>query len=201
LSFAAPDPQNLPHLGSTEKEGFMLKNKLTYGAGAGLIVGIPLFAMTLAFKDNPPPEQFGMLIGYAIMLVALSLVFVAVKRHRDVDLGGVISFWRALTLGLGVSAVAGVLYVLAWEAAVAAAGPSFISDYMAKYIAQQQAAGLAGDALVKLTREMEAFQTQYANPLFRLPITFLEIFPVGVVVSLVSAGLLRNRNFLPARRG
>jgi len=30
--------------------------------------------------------------------------------------------------------------------------------------------------------------------------TFIEIFPVGVLVSLVSAGLLRNSRFLPVRR-
>jgi hypothetical protein len=48
---------------------------------------------------------------------------------------------------------------------------------------------------------MEAFKVQYANPMFRLPMTFAEIFPVGVLVSLVSAGLLRNSRFLPARRG
>jgi hypothetical protein len=178
----------------------MLNRILGYGAAAGVIVGAPLFGITVAFKDNPPPEQFGMLFGYTIMLVALSLVFVAVKRHRDIDLGGVISFWRALVLGLGVSVVAGIFYVVAWEAALAASGADFIGEYTRKYIAQQQAAGLAGEALAKLQREMQAFNLQYANPLFRLPLTFIEIFPVGVLVSLVSAGLLRNRNFLPARR-
>jgi hypothetical protein len=178
----------------------MFNRILSYGAGAGLIVGIPLFAITLAFKDHPPSEQYGMLIGYSIMLVALSLVFVAVKRYRDVDLGGVISFWRALVLGLGVSVVAGVFYVIAWEATLAVAGGDFIGEYTRKYIAQQQAAGLAGEALAKLTREIEVFNAQYANPLFRLPMTFVEIFPVGVLVSLISAALLRNRNFLPAQR-
>jgi hypothetical protein len=47
---------------------------------------------------------------------------------------------------------------------------------------------------------MEAFKVQYANPMYRLPMTFVEIFPVGVLVSLVSAGLLRNSRFLPFRR-
>ena len=39
----------------------------------------------------------------------------------------------------------------------------------------------------------------YANPLFRLPITFVEMFPIGVLISLVSAAVLRNSRFLPAR--
>jgi hypothetical protein len=46
---------------------------------------------------------------------------------------------------------------------------------------------------------MEAFKLQYANPMIRMPMTFAEIFPVGLLVSLVSAGLLRNPRFLPAR--
>jgi hypothetical protein len=47
--------------------------------------------------------------------------------------------------------------------------------------------------------EMDAFRVQYANPLFRLPMTFAEIFPVGVLVSLISAAILRNPRVLPAR--
>ena len=55
-------------------------------------------------------------IGYLTMLVGLSLVFGAIKRHRDAELGGVIRFWPAFGLGLGVSFVASLCYVLAWEA-------------------------------------------------------------------------------------
>jgi hypothetical protein len=41
---------------------------------------------------------------------------------------------------------------------------------------------------------------QYADPLYRLPMTFIEIFPIGVLVSLIAAALLRNRRFLPVLR-
>jgi hypothetical protein len=44
-------------------------------------------------------------------------------------------------------------------------------------------------------------KVQYANPLYRLPMTFAEIFPVGLLVSLVTAGPLRNSVILPAQRG
>lgn len=47
---------------------------------------------------------------------------------------------------------------------------------------------------------MQRFRTQYANPLFRMPMTFTEIFPVDVLVSRISAALLRKPGFLPARR-
>src|SRR6201986_2493917 len=143
---------------------------------------------------------YGMVIGYLIMLIALSTVFVAIQRRRDTDLGRVIKFWPAFGLGLGISFIAAVLYVVSWETACSIAHLDFAGSYAKAMIAQQQAKGASAEALAKLTAEMEQFKIQYANPLYRWPMTFIEIFPVGVLVSLISAALLRNSRFLPARR-
>lgn len=177
----------------------MLRYILTYGVIAGAVVGIPLSIMTLSMSGHAM-MRYGMLIGYATMLIALSAVFLAIKRHRDSDLVGVIRFWPALGLGLAISMVAGVIYVLAWEASTAIAHADFAGGYARAMIAQKEAQGVSGAALAKFTAQMEQFKLQYANPLYRLPMTFIEVFPVGVLVSLVSAGLLRNSRFLPARR-
>jgi hypothetical protein len=176
----------------------MLRKILSHGALAGLIVGIPLFGLTVAMKGHPP-LKYGVLLGYLTMLIALSTVFVAIKRQRDEDGGGVIRFWPALALGLGISLVASVFYVLAWEAALAVTGMDFAGDYAKALVAQQEAKGLSADALARFKAEMELFKQQYASPLYRIPMTLAEIFPVGVLVSLVSAGLLCNRRFLAAR--
>ena len=170
----------------------MLRKILSYGAIAGLIVGLPLFGMTVA-RSGHPPLTYSMVLGYLIMLIALSTVFVAIKRRRDVDLGGAIGFWPAFGLGLGISVVAGVFYVLAWEAALAVTHMDFASSYAKLVIAQQQAHGASAADLAKLSADMERFKAQYANPVYRIAMTFTEIFPVGVLVSLVSAGLLRKR--------
>ncbi|OOG46664.1 DUF4199 domain-containing protein, partial [Rhodanobacter sp. C01] len=112
-----------------------------------------------------------------------------------------IGFWPALGVGLGVSFIAGIFYVVAWEAVQAMTHMDFATSYANAIIASEKAKGASAEALAKLTADMEAFKVQYANPMYRLPMTFAEIFPVGVLVSLVSAGLLRNSRFLPARRG
>jgi len=177
----------------------MLKKILSYGVVAGLIAGIPLSVLVIAM-DGQPPMQYGMVIGYLTMLIALSAVFIAIKRYRDTELGGVIGFWPALGIGLGITVVAGIIYVAAWESAVAITHLDFGTAYANALIDQEKAKGVSGEALAKFTAEMEAFKKQYANPLFRLPMTFAEIFPVGVLVSLVSAGLLRNSRFLAVRR-
>lgn len=177
----------------------MYRNILWFGVIAGLIVGIPLFGITVGLNGHPS-ESWGVIVGYLTMLIALSTVFVAIKRHRDTDLGGVIGFWPAFGLGLGISVVAGVFYVLAWEAALAYTHMDFAGDYARMLIEKQRAQGVTGEALARFTAEMETFKAQYANPFYRLTMTFTEIFPVGLLVTLVSAGLLRNSRFLPARR-
>jgi hypothetical protein len=180
-------------------ENDMLRKILIYGVIAGAIVGVPVFGMAFALKNDPAPS-WGLVVGYLTMLIALSAVFVAVKRYRDEELGGVIRFWPALALGLGISFVASVCYVVAWEAGLAFTGMDFAGEYSRVLIEQQRAKGVSGEALARFVAEMEEFKVQYANPLFRLPMTFVEIFPVGVLVSLLAAGLLRNSRFLPARR-
>lgn len=179
----------------------MLRKILSYGAIAGLLIGGVLSLIIVTMGDRMQHGATGMLIGYLTMLVGLSLVFVAIKRHRDADLGGVIRFWPAFALGLGVSFIASVFYVIAWEATQAITGMDFASTYASAVIERQKAAGISGEALAKLVADMEQFKINYANPAYRLPMTFTEIFPVGVIVSLISAALLRNSRLLPARRG
>jgi hypothetical protein len=176
----------------------MLRYILIYGVIAGAVVGVPLSILTLTMSGQTM-MHYGMLIGYLIMLIALSAIFVAIKRHRDEDLGGVIKFWPALLLGLGISFVAGVIYVVAWEVSCAIAHVDFAAAYAKAMIAQEEAKGVSGAALARFKAEMDQFKIQYANPFYRWPMTFVEIFPVGVLVSLVSAGLLRNARFMPAR--
>ena len=176
----------------------MLRIVLAYGVAAGLIVAAPMFAMlTLAPRNDIATSP---LTGYLIMMLALSLVFVGVKRYRDRVQGGVIKFMPAFFIGLAISAVAGIIYVIGWEITLAATDFAFIDGYSEAMIAAERAkAGVTPADMARVTAQMAEFRTQYANPLFRLPMTFIEIFPVGLLIALISAALLRNPRFLPAR--
>ena len=169
----------------------MPKTVLTAGLAAGLIAGgvASLFALLLSHNI---PSGWGMAIGYLTMLVALSAIFVAVKRQRD--LTGTIGFWRAFGMGLAITLIASVLYALCWEVALAImGGPDAFIDGYAKGLRRHGAT--AADLA-----QVEAMRVGYHNPLIRLPMTMTEIAPVGVLVSLVTAALLRNARFMPARR-
>ena len=178
----------------------MLKRIGWAGLIAGVISGGFLFAMMLAFRGVPLEDNnLGALLGYASMLVALSFIFIAVKRQRDIAQGGVIGFLPAFGMGLAISFVAGVIYALAWEATLAVTGLDFGGAYSEASIRMAEEKGMAGAELEAYTAKMQAFRAMYANPVFRIPMTFTEIFPVGALVSLVSALLLRNSRFMPSR--
>lgn len=179
----------------------MLQSILRNGLIAGLIVGIPMIVLWLTLGEDAPTGMLGMAIGYTTMLVALSVIFLAVKHRRDVANGGVIKFLPAFLMGLGISAVAGVFYVLAWEAVLALSGMDFGAMYAQHLTEAARARGATEAELAAELAKAEEFAKMYANPLFRMPITFTEILPVGLLVSLVSALLLRNSRFMPARTG
>ena len=173
-----------------------MKYVLIFGALAGGIVSAVLFTGIAIGSDH----GFGSLwFGYLTMLVALSFVFVGVKRYRDVEQGGVISFGRALALGLGIATVASLIYMVVWEGYLAATGYQFMDQYIASARAGLEAQGITGTALDAQMADMEAMGEQYDNPIFRLPMTFVEIFPVGLLIAVLSAALLRNPRVLPAR--
>jgi len=177
----------------------MLRTILKYGVIAGLVVGALLFAVTVGFHDTLGFGAIGMAIGYASMLVALSAVFVGIKAHRDGDRGGVIGFWRAFGLGLGISLVASLFYALAWEAVLAVTKMDFIAAYTDHVLAGMRAKGASAAELAATAKEMADFATSYANPWVRMGMSMSEILPVGELVSAISAGLLRRPQFLPAR--
>lgn len=175
----------------------MLRIALIYGLIAGLIViGSITLGIIMSKGEGAMASEW---LGYLLMIFALSLIFFGIKRHRDRNLGGVIKFLPALGVGLLISAVAGVAYLVGWETYLAFSGSEFIDGYTAAMIEKKQAAGLAGAELEAFIAKMEAAKLQYAQPLYRIPITFLEIFPVGIVISLISAAILRNPGVFPAQ--
>ena len=176
----------------------MQKYVFTYGGIAGAVIILSMIlSLSLAGieSENMASLQW---LGYLIMIVAFSLIFIGIKRYRDRELGGVIKFSTAALLGLGMTLIASVIYVVVWEINLELTDHAFIADYTRSAIEKKEAAGVSGAELEAYVAEMAKMEEQYANPLFRVPITFLEIFPVGLLISLVAAAVLRNSRFLPA---
>ena len=133
------------------------------------------------------------------MLVALTGVFLGVKHYRDRELGGVIKFLPALGVGLAISAVASLGWVIAWEMSLAITKFDFGAMYSQMMVDNAKAEGASAERLSQVVKDARAFADMYANPFISMGMTFIEMFPIGIVISLISAALLRNSRFLPAR--
>jgi hypothetical protein len=176
----------------------MFGTALRYGAISGaIIVGVLIAGIVGASEHQTQSSIFSTeWFGYTVMLVALSTIFLAIRDYRNKNLGGVIKFLPALGLGLSIAFIAGLAYVIGWEIYLYATHYSFADHYAAAIIEQARQAGTSAEAAAA---EAQSFKNTYANPLMRVPMTFLEIFPVGVLIALISAAVLRNPKVLPAR--
>src|ERR1700741_100591 len=118
-----------------------MKYALSYGLLSGLVIivtmitGISLSGLDSFFSS----EWFGDLVR----LVALTVIFVGVKRYRDGDRGGVIKFGPAFAMGLGIAVAAGVAYVTVWEIYLAMTDYRFMDQYIAGIMRAKQAQGLS----------------------------------------------------------
>jgi uncharacterized membrane protein YhaH (DUF805 family) len=171
-----------------------MKYALIYGFLSGAVVAGVISAGLAIGPDN---GIFGTVwFGYLVMFVALAFLFMGVKRYRDVEKGGVIRFLPALGMGVGIAVVAALAYIIVWEIYLAATGYAFMDEYAATYAREQAEKGVAA---ATTAADMQWMRDVYANPLTRMAITFTEIFPVGLIMALFSAAVLRFPRVLPAR--
>ncbi|MFM5949318.1 MAG: DUF4199 domain-containing protein [Novosphingobium sp.] len=169
---------------------------LVYGAIAGT-VELALLALTMGVVGEH--GNMGMVLGYLSMLIAMSMVFVGVKRFRDEQQGGVIRFGKAFLVGLGIAGVACLFYVLGWEAYLWSTDYTFIEKFTASELAKLQAAQASAAEIARFKADIADFAAMYQNPVSRMLVTLMEISPVALLVPLISAALLRNPRFMPAR--
>lgn len=168
----------------------MKKIVLISGLIAGCILAIVMFT-SLYFLDDHFSN--GMLIGYSSMLLAFSLIFVAVKTWRDKYNNGIISFGKAFKIGLFISLVASSMYVLAWTIEYYFFIPDFMDKYAAHVINKAKADGASAAEILKQTTDMAKFKEMYKNTFFMVLLTFSEVLPVGLLISLLCALILRRK--------
>lgn len=168
----------------------MKRLALTYGLIAGVIVS----AMVLfTFSGSAIDFENGELIGYTTMIIAFSTIFFAIKSHRDKHLDGSIDFKKAFQIGLSITLVATAIYILSWMIISNTIAQDFMSDYYQHSVEKLKTSGLSEIEMNEKIAEMKEFHELYKNPVVKIGMTFLEIFPVGLLVSLLSAFILKRK--------
>ena len=138
----------------------------------------------------------GEVIGYIAMLVALSMVFFGVRAQRNQS-NGIISFKKAFVSGLVIVLIASFIYVLGWMLYYPNFMPDFADEYFAAQIETLKSEGLAQAELQAKIKELEEFKTNYEKPTYMIFYTFMEIFPIGLIVAIISAIILKRKS-IPA---
>lgn len=175
----------------------MKKTVLTFGLIGGAIMAILMFA-TLPFLDKIGFDK-GEIVGYTTMILAFMLVFFGIRSYRENVSGGRITFGRAFLVGILISVVACVCYVIAWEIIYFKFMPDFVDKYASYMVEKVRASGASQQAIDAQVQQMNSFKAMYDNPFINAAITFCEPFPVGLIVTLISAAVLRKKTIAAIR--
>ena len=173
----------------------MKKNVLVFGLISGVLVSTFMAVSMVSFTKSENPDMTGgMIVGFASMAVAFSFIFVGVKNFRDKQNEGVITFGKAFLMGCLMSLVASTIYVLTWAVEFHFFLPEFAQKYEAVQVKMIQKSAMPQQemeaALKKVADDTELY---ISNPFYFTFGTYMEILPVGIIVALICALILKRK--------
>lgn len=174
----------------------MKKIIIICGLIAGLIVtSIMLLSISGCITGSDFEGGIGsMLLGYSSMVIAFSMIFVGIKNYRDKHNNGTISFGKALKIGLLITLVASTMYVIVWQIDYYFFIPDFYEKYSAHIIREMKASGATQAQIQQQMITNKSNGEMYRNPLFNAMFTYIEIIPVGLIMSLLAAVILKRKS-------
>jgi hypothetical protein len=169
----------------------MKKVVLTFGFISGAVSSILMLA-TVPFLDRIGFD-YGVFIGYTAMVISFLFVFFGVRAYREQSGGGQFSFGRGFKVGILITLISCVCYVITWEIIYFKLWPGFFDNYSAYAIEKARASGATQQAIEQTAAQMKTFKALYDRPLINAALAFIEPLPVGLLVTLVSAAVLRRK--------
>ena len=166
----------------------MKKTILTFGLISGAISSLMMMA-TVPFADRIGFDK-GLVIGYTSIVLSFLLVFFGIRSYRDNEGNGQISFLKAFAVGISITLISCICYVVTWEILYYNFLPDFMDKYGAHMIEKAKASGASGAAVQAQVRK---YKEMYDNPLLNAAMTFIEPFPIGLIITLISAAVLRRK--------
>ncbi len=168
----------------------MMKTVLKFGLISGALCSL-MMAATIPISDKIGFDR-SEFVGYSIIVLSFLLVFFGVRSYRNTAGNGQISFGKAFAVGISITLVTCICYVVTWEILYYNFLPGFMEKYTAYALAKAKASGASPAAIQAQMQKLQRYKELYDNPLFNAAVTFLEPFPIGLAVSLISAIGLRN---------
>ena len=177
----------------------MKKTVLTFGLIAGVMISVLMGGSLLI--ANKIGAGHSMVLGYTIMVASFLLIYFGIRRYRDNTLAGQISLGRALACGILITLITTVCYVAMWEVLYFNFMPHFMDSYWAAQIHKVQTSGLDPATIATQVANIERTARLYQNPLVNMAYTFMEPLPVGLIITLISAAVLRRKTPVEPKAG
>jgi len=174
----------------------MKKTVLTFGLISGA-VSASMMLITIPFVDAIGWKK-GEILGYTGIVLSALLVFFGVRSYRENAGGGRLTFGRGFAVGILIALISSACYVGTWEIVYFKFMPGFAEKYAAHMVERAKTSGACQQKMNETERKAKQFTEMYHNPVINVALTFTEVFPIGLVVTLVSAGILRKKARGPA---
>ena len=169
----------------------MKKTILTFGLISGVFASV-MMAVTVPLEDKIGYDK-ALVLGYTIIVLAFLMVFFGIRSYRENYAGGHITFAKGFAIGISITLIMCVCYVVSWEIIYFNFMHDFMDKYAARMIAEAKASGASAAALQAQIDGLNKQKQLYEPPLYNAALTFIEPFPVGLVITLISAVVLRKK--------
>ena len=166
---------------------------LIFGLISGLISSAMMFLTMPLVNNGTVDHKNGYVVGYTAIVLSLLLVFFGIRSYRE-NSGGTITFGRGVAVGLLITLISCVFYVVSWEIIYYNMMPDFVDRWSAHAVSELREKGAPESVIAAKKKEMAEMKKMLDNPLINAAMTFIEPFPVGVIVTLISAAILRRRS-------
>ena len=169
----------------------MKKTLLTFGLISGVFTSLMMIA-TVPLEDKIGPDR-AEILGYTLIVLSFLLVFFGIRSYRETNGNGQITFAKGFVVGISITVITCLFYVATWEVLYFNFMHGFMDGYSAQMIQKLKASGASAAVIQAKVEELRKYKEMYENPLFNSAVTFLEPFPVGLGITLLSALILRKR--------
>jgi hypothetical protein len=169
----------------------MKKTIITFGLISGVISSL-MMAATVPFAGKISFDK-GLIVGYTGIVLSFLLVFFGIRSYRDNYGNGQITFSKAFAVGICITLISCVCYVVTWEIIYFNFLPDFMDKYGAHMVERAKASGASDAAILAKVEQAKRYKEMYDNPVTNAAMTFIEPFPVGLVITVISAAVLRRK--------
>ncbi|HSE33687.1 MAG TPA: DUF4199 domain-containing protein [Pyrinomonadaceae bacterium] len=169
----------------------MKKIVLTFGVISGVIASV-LMLSTLLFIDRIGFDK-GLFVGYTGIVLSFLVIFPGIRSYRENIGNGTISFGRAFAVGILITLISCAFYIATWQLIYYKLMPDFADKCFAYMMEQIRNSGKPPAEVAAEIESTKQFIEAYRNPFVNAAYTFIEPFPVGLLVTLISSLILRKK--------